>query len=121
MTAHILVVDDHRSVRDAVQIALESEDYLVSLAVDGREALEAVARLRPDLVITDVQMPGMDGCELRRQLAALDPTLPVAVMSSDPAAARRAALCHADAFLVKPFAIDDLLNTVSRLLRPAAA
>jgi len=121
MQAHLLVVDDHPLLRDALRLTLEAEGYRVSTASDGFAALAAVAAERPDIVLTDIQMPGMDGWELRRHLLATAPSLPVIVMSSDPGIVPLAPMHRADACMVKPFDIDDLLCVIERLTRAAAA
>jgi DNA-binding NarL/FixJ family response regulator len=67
----VLIVDDHASFRATARQLLEAAGYeVVGEAVDGASALEAVARLRPDVVLLDVQLPDMDGFEISRQLCA---------------------------------------------------
>jgi two-component system, OmpR family, response regulator MprA len=121
MAPHILVVDDHPALRDALRIMLEDDGYRVSLAADGRTALALVAGDRPDLVLTDVEMPGMDGLELRRALALAGESVPVMFMSGSVDARALAAAHGAVAALTKPFSIDELLALVARLTRRAAA
>jgi CheY-like chemotaxis protein len=84
-------------------------------AIHGREALELARRERPDLVISDVMMPVMDGADLCRRLKAeLDPPVPVILASS--ADSRATAGSGADAFVGKPFVLDQLEALVHRLL-----
>ena len=65
----VLIVDDHASFRATARQLLEAEGYeVVGEAADGASALEAVARLRPDVVLLDVQLPDMDGFEISRRL-----------------------------------------------------
>jgi DNA-binding NarL/FixJ family response regulator len=65
----VLIVDDHASFRATARQLLEAEGYeVIGEAVDGAGALEAVARLRPDIVLLDVQLPDMDGFEISRRL-----------------------------------------------------
>jgi DNA-binding NarL/FixJ family response regulator len=67
----LLIVDDHEDFRASARTLLELEGFdVVGLAEDGEEALEAVARLQPDVVLLDVQLPGMDGFDVARRLAA---------------------------------------------------
>jgi DNA-binding response OmpR family regulator len=121
MAPHILVVDDHAALRDALCIMLEDDGYRVSVAPDGPTALALAAAERPDLVLTDVEMPGMDGLALRRGLALAGCTAPVIFMSGS-VDTRALAVAHgAAAALTKPFSIDDLLALVTRLTRRAAA
>ena len=119
MPAHILVVDDHRCVRETLQFILEAEGYEVETAANGQQALDRIAAQRPDLVLTDLQMPGMSGWELGRHVTALGLAIPVIFMSVDPAVATLATTHGADAYLVKPFEAGDLLTAASRLA-PAA-
>ena len=73
MSEHkILVVDDEPSIVDAVATALRYEDYAVEEATTGREALSAVARFEPDLVVLDWMLPDIEGIEVGRRLRAQD-------------------------------------------------
>src|SRR3954454_3309406 len=73
----ILVVDDERAVRVMIGRALTELGYRVAEAAGGPEALQLAREDRPDLVVLDYVMPGMDGAEVARELAALDPDLPI--------------------------------------------
>ena len=121
MTRHILVVDDHRAVRDVLRLVLEDAGYRVTTAADARQALEQVTAVPPDVVITDLQMPVMSGTELRRHLLARTPALPVVLMSEDPATATLAAEHGASGYLVKPFEPDALLAILDQLTARRAA
>jgi len=81
----VLIVDDHRAFRTAVTVMLEGEGFeVVGDAPDGPAAIDAVAALRPDVVLLDVQLPGMDGIEVAQLLAAaLEPPMVVLVSSHD--------------------------------------
>jgi CheY-like chemotaxis protein len=83
----ILVVDDDASVRATIVSALAELGYAVREAADGEQALAAVREEAPSLVILDFVMPGMDGAEVARQIAAIDPDLPV-IFSTGHAALR---------------------------------
>jgi CheY-like chemotaxis protein len=121
MAAHVLVVEDHSALRGALRRMLEDEGYHVSAAANGREALAAIVLRRPDLIITDVEMPVMSGLELCAALAAAGERPPVVLMSGSPDAAALASAYGAAGTLIKPFAIDALLLLASRLTRRAAA
>jgi CheY-like chemotaxis protein len=115
-TPLVLVVDDDDSTREMLVLALTDEGYRVVEARDGREAIRFVAELHPDLVLLDVRMPGMTGQELLPLLRREHPDLPVVLTSADPRLAYEAAREGATAVLVKPFDLDQLLETVARTL-----
>jgi DNA-binding NarL/FixJ family response regulator len=78
----ILIVDDHAGFRRSARRLLEAEDFeVVGEAADGEGALEAVARLRPDVVLMDVGLPGRNGTEVARDLARVEAT-PQVVLTS---------------------------------------
>lgn len=78
----LMIVDDHRSFRNAARRVLESAGFeVVGEAVDGESALEAISRLRPDVVLLDVQLPGIDGFEVAARLTA-NGDAPAIVMTS---------------------------------------
>lgn len=105
----ILVVDDEASVRATIARALTELGYAVIEAADGAEALAAVRDSAPSLVILDYVMPGMDGAEVAREIAAIDPDLPV-IFSTGHAALRalRGAAGEDVKVLEKPFTLDEL-------------
>ena len=117
----VLVVEDHPAVRDALRMILEEAGYHVTLAADGQVALDQIASSPPDLVLTDLHMPAMPGWELPSRIVALHRTVPVIFMSTAVDLPALAAAHGADAYLAKPFTIDDLLALVSRFMLRAAA
>ena len=89
---HVLIVDDDDDWRDIVADVLSEEGFSVSTASDGRAACLSSRRLRPEVVVTDVDMPLMAGPELLAWLRLTDRTLPVIVVTgADECAARRVA------------------------------
>ena len=113
----ILIVDDEPSVRDVIATVLMDAGYSVQIAADGQIALEIIDAVPPDLIITDVVMPHLDGWALLDYARERNPTLPVILMSAgDWIRARRTMPFpdHAD-FLAKPFTIEELLALVARL------
>jgi CheY-like chemotaxis protein len=106
LTQHvILVVDDERCMVDLIADVLESEGFAVKRARDGFEALKKIDQKRPDLVITDILMPGLDGISLARKILDRKQPIPMILMS-----ASRRQLTEFDVpFLAKPFNIDDLV------------
>ena len=119
MTAHILVVDDHASVRTALQAVLEDAGYAHTTTADGREALQCIMAERSDLVLTDLHMPVMDGRALLAELRARTLPVPVVLMSLDTEVRNVAGIAKVAATLTKPFELDQLLQTVAHLT-PAA-
>ena len=115
----LLIVDDISSTRDNLQklLAFEDDIEVVGMAGDGREGLEATHRLQPDIVLTDVNMPHMDGIELTETLASELPTSPVIIMSvqGERDYLRRAMQAGAREFLIKPFSHDELVAAIRRV------
>ena len=119
MLKHVLVVDDLADNRGLLAQLLE-DDYRVSEAANGQEALEVIARDRPDLVLLDLAMPIMDGYALLERLQGDDgPFLPVIVVTAafDREARLRALGLGAHEFLSKPIDTDELLVRSRTLLK----
>jgi two-component system, OmpR family, response regulator MprA len=119
----ILVVDDERAVRDSLRRALELQGYEVELAVDGEEALAQLeANGQPDAVLLDVLMPGIDGLEVCRRIRRSGREVPVLMLTARDAVGDRVAGLDAgaDDYVVKPFALEELLARVRALLRRAS-
>ncbi len=115
----LLVADDDPSVRQALERALRFEGYRVAQAADGADTLAQIAAKRPDLVLLDVMMPGISGLEACRRLRADGDRTPVLMLTARDALADRVAGLDAgaDDYLVKPFALQELLARVRALLR----
>jgi two-component system response regulator MprA len=110
----VLVVDDDTSILDTVSSILSGEGYDVVSASSGQEALEAVARKLPLLILLDMRMPVMDGWAVARALRGKGITVPIIVMTAAESARRWADEVGAEGYLAKPFGLDDLLTTVER-------
>jgi two-component system response regulator MprA len=117
----ILVVDDDPMVATTIQRVLRPEGYAVDVALGGAAALDLVKAQRPDLVVLDLMMPGLDGLEVCRQLRA-DRELPILMLTARGGTADRVRGLDtgADDYLVKPFAYTELLARVRALLRRVA-
>lgn len=123
-TNTVLIVDDQVSVHEVLKALLREEGYNLSFASYGEEALAKAAELKPDLILLDVMMPGMDGfevCERLRTNRTLTETLIIMVTSLDDLAARiRGLEVGADDFVTKPFNGAELkarVRTITRLNR----
>jgi two-component system chemotaxis response regulator CheY len=118
----IVVVEDHEDARTYLAIFLSGLGANVVLAKDGIEGLEAVKKHDPDLVITDLQMPRIDGFELLREIRALKPdvrgSVPIIAMTAFGTTIENARLANMgfQAWMQKPFTVEKLLATVQALL-----
>ncbi len=118
----ILVVDDEPQLTRVLRTGLKSRGYDVRAAADGLAGLETFNDWHPDLVITDLAMPNMDGLELCRQLRAIS-RIPIIVLSAkgEEKTKVEALDIGADDFVTKPFGIDELLARVRASLRRATS
>ena len=119
MAKRLLVVDDDPGLLLAVSETLRAEGYDVKTARRGAEALVIVAQALPDLIISDIRMPGMDGYQLVRNLRANARTrlVPIVFLTAKDEIADRIEgfRTGVDAYLTKPFDPDELIDTVRRL------
>lgn len=120
MSKRILSVDDSMSIRQLVQFTLEKEGYEVVLATDGRDALEKLRGQRVDMVITDLNMPDVDGIELIKALRT-DPEFkftPIVMLTTESAMDKKDAGRSAGAtgWIVKPFKPQQLVAVVKKLI-----
>jgi two-component system KDP operon response regulator KdpE len=120
--ARILVVDDEPQLTRVLRTGLKSRGYDVREGADGLAGFEAFNDWHPDLVITDLAMPNVDGLELCRRLRAVS-TVPIIVLSAkgEEKTKVEALDLGADDFVTKPFGIDELLARVRASLRRAKA
>ena len=120
--AIILVVDRDPHVRELESHFLHEAGYAVEFEQNGESALEQARRIVPDIIITEILVPALDGLALCRQLKADPRTRDIAVLVfSILAAAGRAKEAGADAFLLKPLAEHTLVDTVRQLLEARTA
>ena len=117
----VLLVDDHTVVRRGLRLVFELEDDLeiVGEAADGREALERVAELRPDVVVMDLLMPGMNGVEATRAIRAAHPDVEVVALTSvlEDRMVVDAVEAGASGYLLKETRPDDLFEAVRAAFR----
>lgn len=116
----ILVVDDEPNVRDTVAINLRREGLEVEFASDGLEAIEKARASRPDVVVLDIMLPGIDGFQVCRTIRE-ESTVPIILLSARGEEIDRVVGLElgADDFLVKPFAMRELVARVRAMLRRA--
>lgn len=121
----LLVVDDNPSIRESLALLLRLAGYNVVEASDGGQAIDLVEEERPDLVLTDLRMPGMSGVELIQRMRGADPrvrrTPVVAVSVHGPRELKIAHEAGADAWFDKLSDFEELLGTIRRLLGEARA
>lgn len=121
MSAHLLLVDDEPGVREAVKAYLEDSGFTVTVASDAREAWSLIEHFMPNLVISDVMMPQVNGYEFLKQMRADErfAFLPVVFLTARGMKSDRIMGYQAgcDAYLPKPFDPDELVAIVENLLR----
>jgi two-component system response regulator MprA len=117
----VLVADDDRAVREALERALQLNGFDVALAADGNEALSATAERTPDALVLDVMMPGYDGLDVTRRLRREGNRVPILLLTARDAVGDRVEGLDAgaDDYLPKPFALEELLARLRALLRRA--
>src|SRR5437899_6870537 len=116
--ARVLVVDDEPQITRVLRTVLSSQGYQVRTAAEGEAALTNFSEWRPELVITDLYMPHMDGVELCRRIRAMS-AVPIIVLSvkGEERTKVEALDSGADDYITKPFGIDELLARVRAALR----
>jgi serine/threonine-protein kinase PpkA len=117
----VLVVEDDDAIRNNVARLLKLEGYDVSVAINGTEGLERAQATRPDVVVSDINMPGIDGFAMVEAMRA-DPALATTVVLmltalDDRASMRRGMTAGADDYLAKPFTRVELLEALEALLK----
>lgn len=119
MPKRIMTVDDSKTMRDMVAFTLRSAGFEVSEAVDGVAALAALQSTRVDVIITDLNMPNMDGVTLIRRLRAEGQhrTTPILMLTTeaDPAKKNEGRAAGATGWIVKPFQPEKLVDVVRRV------
>ena len=118
---NILVVDDEAQITRVLKTTLSSQGYGIRTASDGEEALQLMKGWAPDLIVTDLRMPNMDGLELCRRIRA-ESRIPIIVLSvkGEETIKVEALDAGADDYITKPFSVNELLARVRAALRRAS-
>jgi two-component system, OmpR family, response regulator MprA len=117
MSTRILIVDDDPAIVQVLEQLLDDEGFEVRYALDGREALTEIPRIHPDVILSDIMMPTLDGVELTRTLRDQGDPTPIVLMSAvfggvDLPGVR---------FIAKPFDVDQLVHVVQRAVDTSRA
>jgi two-component system phosphate regulon response regulator PhoB len=112
----LLVVDDEEPIRELLASLLEDSGYRVTVAAHGGEALTVVDREAPDLIVADVMMPVISGVELCQRLKQASETKHIPIILMSAAGTKAADAAGADAFIAKPFDIDEMEALISRFV-----
>ncbi|HYR06159.1 MAG TPA: response regulator, partial [Longimicrobium sp.] len=114
----VLVADDDAAIRAVLRTILPSERYAVSEADSGEEALRLFGSVGADLILSDLQMPGIGGLELLRRVRAMDDTVAFIILTGAGTVenAVEALRLQADDYLVKPFNVDEVMLACARAL-----
>jgi len=115
-SANVLVIDDESSILESLRILLRNEGFTPHVAQGGRQGLEQIASLSPDIVLTDVRMPNVDGIEVLSAVRKQDPAIPVILMTAQATlqSAMQAVNEGAFYYIQKPFRNDDLVAILRR-------
>lgn len=117
---HVLIIEDDLAVRDVLRRYLEQSSYVVTVAVDGPQGLEAARTVRPDLIVLDVMLPGMTGLEICEQLRTTDGSAtPIIMLTALGETDDRIAglTSGADDYVTKPFSAKEVVLRVGSVLR----
>jgi DNA-binding response OmpR family regulator len=117
----ILVIEDDESLRDTVGLLLEREGFRPILVADGKAGLEEALRVKPNLMLVDLRLPGMSGLEICREVRAARLQVPIIVLSALGDEIDKVLLLEvgADDYIVKPFGTRELLARIRAVLRRA--
>ncbi|MGH6674130.1 MAG: response regulator [Xanthobacteraceae bacterium] len=119
MTKRILTIDDSKTIRDMLMLILADAGFEVLQAVDGQDGLDVLEKENVDVVITDINMPRMDGYEVIRQMRSksIYKSMPILVLTTESDAEKKnlARAAGATGWMVKPFDPDRLIATINKV------
>src|SRR6185503_12618155 len=120
MATRILLVDDHHMIRQGLRVLLERQSDLqvVGEASDGRDAIEAVSQLHPDIVVMDLNMPGLNGIDAKRRIREEWPDVEVIVLSAHNDRSRIGESLRAGAagYILKSAAFEEMITAVRKVI-----
>ena len=116
----VLIIEDDFEVRSLIYDTLEHEKYRVLEAEDGEVGLALIHQERPDIVLTDIRMPGIDGLDLIKAYRMIDKYVPIIAISGDPTSEQPAIKVGATKFLHKPVRPDILLGLIASIISEKA-
>ena len=120
MSKSILVVDDSKAIRQSLQFVLEQSGYTVAAAVDGIDGLDKVGSQEFDLIITDINMPNLDGIGFIKRVREMDKAkfVPIIVLTTESQSSimEEGKKSGATGWIVKPFSNDKLIETVKKVI-----
>ncbi len=120
MTKRILTIDNSKTIRDMLMLTLADAGFEVLQAVDGQDGLDVLSKEQVDIVITDINMPRMDGYEVIRQMRSnsAHKTIPILVLTTESEADKKnlARQAGATGWMVKPFDPDRLIATINKVV-----
>ncbi len=122
MSKRVLIVDDEACFRDVLEYSLRKAGYVTAVAADGQEAMDALQKEKPHIMLLDLNMPVMDGHEVCRLVKSDDefkdlPIILVTVMDED-IVAKKIKDKLADDYMIKPFEMEILLGKIDNLIGP---
>ena len=112
----ILLIDDDEEIRELITMGLESAGFIVIAAENGYDGLDVFHREAPDLIVTDIKMPRMDGIEMIQGIRKIDTDIPIIVSSGFNDTQQAAINAGANGFLSKPFRSKNLIETIEKFL-----
>lgn len=118
MSKKILIVDDQKGVRRLLEELFKKDDWIVSTAADGREAISSVSELQPDIILMDMKMPNINGLEASKQILALYPQMSIIMMTAygEMDVIKDALQAGVKKCVTKPFDIMSLKDMVNKQL-----
>jgi CheY-like chemotaxis protein len=117
----VLVVDDDAALRMLYEEELSSDGWDVTLAASGEEAIRSIAAQRPDIIVLDIRMEGMDGLETLQKIMAGDKSIPVILNTAYSSYQDDFRTWAADAYVVKCSDLDELKTTIRKILQEKSA